>query len=147
MLAAAPRDVRMPSATGAHFALADELVADHSPDGQHPDVRPVDDAAGRADATDQGPVYRRVPGGDIVVPTGLVLVRFAEDDAAADHRDDLAGAGYELEQVPGYAPQAAWVRATSGDIADALRDIGRLGGLTGVVSVEAQMIGERSPRQ
>lgn len=144
MLAAAPRDVPMPTSASHRFALADELVADHGGDSQDPEVRPVD---AHADATDQGPVYRRVPGGDIVVPTGLVFVRFGEHDAAEDHRDDLSGAGYALEQVPGYAPHAAWVRAASGSIADALRNVGRLSGLSGVVSVEPQMIGERSRRE
>lgn len=146
LLAAAPREVTVTtSATQMRFALADDLVADHRPDNQAPTVHPVEHE-GTADASGMGPVYRRVPGGDIIVPTGRVLVRFGEHDSAENHRPEIEGAGYLLDQVPSYAPHAAWLRAPNGSITDALRNLEQLSRLTGVVSVEPQMIGERSKR-
>ncbi|HYO20449.1 MAG TPA: hypothetical protein VES02_17490, partial [Dermatophilaceae bacterium] len=127
------------------FALADDLVADHKPDSQAPSVHSVGHR-GAADASGMGPVYRRVPGGDIIVPTGRVLVRFGEHDRAENHRHELEGAGYLLDQVPSYAPHAAWLRAPNGSITDALRNLEQLSRLADVVSVEPQMIGERSNR-
>jgi hypothetical protein len=95
---------------------------------------------------DADPRYRRVPGGEVVVPTGRLLVRFEDAERAADHAVDLADVGFEVDEVLSYAPQAAWVRPASGSVVDALRGVERLSELPGVVAVEPQMIGKRAQR-
>jgi hypothetical protein len=95
------------------------------------------------DAPDTTAVYGTTPSGSPQVPTGLVSIRFAEDVRAQDQRDRLATAGYEIVRVPGYAPHAAWVRATSGSIRDSLEGIERLLALPGVQAVEPELLGER----
>ena len=128
------------------YELADDLVATPTSEGGM-DVRAAG-AVGREvdDGTALMPVYRRGAGGGAVVPTGRVLVRFAEGDRADAHREELAAAGYQLEQVLGYAPQAGWARAVSGSIADTLGHLHRLEALPGVENVEVQMVGEVARR-
>ena len=110
-------------------------------------VRPVAALGATADgAVAVGPVYRRGDGGGVAVPTGQALVRFPDGDTAEAHREELAAAGYEIAQVLGYAPQAAWVRATSGSIADALSNLDRLDAVPGIENVEVQMLSEASRR-
>lgn len=127
-----------------HYRLAEDLIAtaatDHPGGAPQMAVRAVD--AGDVDAAPVMPVYRRGEGGGVVVPTGRVLVRFADGDSADAHRDELAAAGYHLEEVLGYAPQAGWVRATSGSIADTLGHLDRLQDVPGVGNVEVQMVGD-----
>jgi hypothetical protein len=122
-----------------HYQLADDLVAMPSAEGVA--VRPLD-AADVDEVAPVLPVYRRGDGGGVVVPTGRVLVRFAAGDSAVAQRDELAAAGYDLEEVLGYAPQAGWVRATSGTIADTLGHLDRLEAVPGIENVEVQMVGE-----
>jgi hypothetical protein len=111
----------------------------------HPELRyELADEVGADPAA--GPVYRRVPSGEVVVPTGRVLVSFAEDDSAAKHEEDLQAAGYVVDQVLSYAPHAAWVRAATGDVTTALRSLDALAKVAGVVAVEPQMIGSSSKR-
>lgn len=93
-----------------------------------------------------GPVYRRVPGGEPVVPTGRVLVRFSPDQQAEARGADLATVGYEIDEVLSYAPSAAWVRSADGDVAGALASLDRLAALPDVENVEPQMIGTSAPR-
>ena len=92
-----------------------------------------------------GPVYAQ-PGGPLAVPTGLVFVRFREGTAAGARRADIERAGYELVQVPAYAPHAAWVCAQPGGIAAALQNSAALAALSGVENVEPQMLMERATR-
>jgi hypothetical protein len=91
-------------------------------------------------------VYRRVDGGGIAVPTGSVLVRFAEGEPVERHRRALEGAGFELVESLAYAPHAGWVRAADGTIVDALVGLSRLEDLPGIENVEPQMLSERRPR-
>jgi hypothetical protein len=103
---------------------------------------------GRPPATmteEVGPVYA-APDGSLVVPTGLLFVRFAEGTSAADRRDELERAGYELVQIPGYAPHAAWVRARTGGIPASLRNVAGLEAIPGVENVEPQMLREKAKR-
>jgi len=139
------------------YEIADDLIATHGgPEGPVPHalqlteaiaVQPVAEAgeapAGRATI---GPVYRRMPGGSLVVPTGRVLVRFAEGQAAERHREELADAGYDIEEVLSYAPHAAWLRACSGDVGDTLTHLDRLAANSGIENVEPEMVGEISRR-
>jgi hypothetical protein len=93
-----------------------------------------------------GPVYRASPGGALAVPTGRVFVRFRDGERVEGHRDDLSAAGYVLESVPAYAPQAGWLRPTSARVADALTNLDRLRELPGVKHVEPQLVMERARR-
>ena len=92
------------------------------------------------------PVYGLGANGAPAVPTGLVLVRFADEVPVEQRREELARAGYVVAEVLSYAPQAAWVRARDGDIAAALAGIDRLKAIPGVANVEPQMLRERVVR-
>lgn len=134
-----PRELAVSSSSpDQHYELDPELVAPE-PDAGPAAVLSSEKAAG-------GPVYRRSPGGDVVVPTGRVLVRFGPGQRVEEHRGELAAAGYTIDAVLSYAPHAAWVRATSGRTADALGHLDALGALHGVEHVEPQMIGEAARR-
>ena len=127
------------------YELAPDLVATPAVDGMAlRAARAVGDDVD--DDTPVMPVYRRGAGGGVVVPTGRVLVRFAEGDSADAHREELAAGGYELEEALSYAPHAGWARASSGSIADTLGHLDRLEALPGVENVEVQMVGEVARR-
>ena len=100
-----------------------------------------------ASAANLSPVYRLHPEGPLAVPTGLVLVRFGEGVVAETRREELARAGYEIEESLAYAPQAAWVRARSGKIAAALEGIPALQALPDIEHVEPQMLMQRVRRR
>ena len=86
------------------------------------------------------PVYALEPDGDRAVPSGRLFVRFEAGVQAITRSDDLARAGYEVLDIPQYASQTAWVRATDGDIAAALRGLDRLERVEDVENVEPQML-------
>lgn len=92
------------------------------------------------------PVYTPQGGESLAVPTGQVFIRFRENDTAEAHRNALEEAGYTIAQTLDYAPQAAWLRAASGDIADALAGVSKLGAIANVESIEPQMLMQRSLR-
>ncbi len=54
----------------------------------------------------------------------------------------VGAAGYDLEEVLSYAPQAGWASATSGSLADTLGQLHRLEAVPGIENVEVQMVGE-----
>jgi len=112
--------------------LAEDLAA---ADGEVVSV----DAAGSP--RELGPVYRRMPGGEPVVPTGRVLVRF---DDSADRTAVLASAGYRLSETLGYAPEAVWARAVEGGVVGALSGLDHLAASAGVVAAEPELISERT---
>jgi hypothetical protein len=91
------------------------------------------------------PVYVLRSGGQPQVPTGRVLVRFAEDEQAEAHRDDIERAGYRLVASPGYAPHAGWVESATGP-ATALQNLGRLESLPGLVHFEPELVGRQARR-
>jgi hypothetical protein len=156
LLAAAPRSLTLDTPAGrARYELAGDLIASHGVDHDPAPVLKLESegisvgragAATRALASELGPVYRHVPGGTLAVPTGRVLVRFGEDDLAVDHEADLGRAGFQVEEVLAYAPQAAWVRAKGGGVVDALRGLERLAALTGLQHLEPQLIAEQDKR-
>lgn len=91
-------------------------------------------------------VYGLEPGGSFAVPTGRIFVRFAEGVEASSQRRAIEQAGYTLDEVVSYAPNAAWVEARTGDIAQALSDLPRLEKLPQVENVEPQLLMERARR-
>lgn len=93
-----------------------------------------------------GPVYALQPGGAIAVPTGLVFMRFAEGTTVEKHLEEIKQAGYEVAESLSYAPHAAWLRARSGKMADALAHLDALEKIPEVQSVEPQMLMESARR-
>jgi hypothetical protein len=108
-------------------------------------VQKVDERGDPPDDGEVTAVYAQ-KAGPIAVPTGEVFVRFAEDVRAEARLEELSNAGYEVAKIPSYAPNAAWVRAQGGDVADSLRNIAALRRLPGVQNVEAQMAVELTRR-
>jgi hypothetical protein len=98
-------------------------------------------------AGDEGPVYSTGEDGPLAVPTGRVFVRLSEGLRAEDHRSQFGAAGFEIEQVPSYAPDAAWLRPREGGVAAALNGLHELERLAGVVHVEPQLLRERAARR
>jgi len=113
--------------------------------GEHPFLI-VDDAAifrgdGSAHAErKEGPVYEVQPGGTPAVPTGRVFLRFAKHVDAEKREDEIRKAGYRVVEKIKWAPQAVWVEASSGEVADSLRNLNKLERIDDVENVEAQMI-------
>ncbi|MCP9932004.1 hypothetical protein KBY82_14575 [Cyanobium sp. AMD-g] len=92
------------------------------------------------------PVYGQVGSDELAVPTGALFLRFRQGDRAKDHRAALEQAGCRIASLPDHAPEAAWLRASSGSIADALGGLDRLRDLPGVESVEPQLLRRRAHR-
>ncbi len=92
------------------------------------------------------PVYAQAGSDELAVPTGAIFLRVRTGDRANDHCAALEQAGFHITQVPDHAPEAAWLRATSGSIADALGCLDRLRELPGVESVEPQLLRRRTLR-
>ena len=107
-------------------------------------------ARGRNAATAKSPavapVYRLGADGPLAVATGLVFVRFKDDVLVESRRDALRRAGYEVVDILAYAPNAAWLRARSGEIADALSQTAALEALADVEHVEPQMLMQAARR-
>ena len=104
---------------------------------------------GEPNQSEQGklsPVYTLQPNGSVAVPTGLVFIRFAEGVDVKSQREVINRAGYEIAQSLDYAPHAAWLRAQSGNIADAIARIPQLKAIPKVENIEAQMLIERGLR-
>src|SRR5262245_38533375 len=93
-----------------------------------------------------GPVYELGPGGSLAVPTGLVFIRLRDGIDAASRQREIEQAGFELKDIVPYAPNAAWLKARSGSIADSLTGISKLTALADVESVEPQMLMKGSAR-
>jgi hypothetical protein len=85
-------------------------------------------------------------GSALVVPTGLVFVRFAPEIEATSQRGELEKLGYRVAQSPPYAQNAAWLRNEDGDAAVALKRIPALEKLPKVENVEPQMLSSRALR-
>ncbi|MEA5627217.1 hypothetical protein [Nostoc sp. UHCC 0251] len=121
-------------ATGAILVLNDGAIA----------VFP-----GEPNQSEQGtltPIYTIQPNGSLAVPTGLVFIRFAEGVNVESQREIINRAGYEVAQSLPYAPHTAWLRAQSGNIADAIAGIPQLEAIPKVENIEPQMLMEKSLR-
>ncbi|MFW9259568.1 hypothetical protein [Nostoc sp. CALU 546] len=92
------------------------------------------------------PIYTVLPNGSLAVPTGLVFIRFTEGVDVDSQRELINRAGYEVAQTLSYAPHTAWLRAQSGNIADAIAKIPQLEAIPNVENVEPQMLMERGLR-
>jgi hypothetical protein len=92
------------------------------------------------------PVYTLQNNGTLAVPTGMLFIRFAEDVDITSQTAAINHAGYEIAQTLAYAPQAGWLRAKTGKIADALTGISQLLAIPNVENVEPQMLMEKRSR-
>lgn len=106
----------------------------------------ADERRRAAASSELRPVYELQPGGTPAVPTGQVFIRFREGVAVEERLREIEQAGYEIAQSLEYAPHAAWLRARSGEIADALADIRALEKIADVENVEPQMLMQRASR-
>ena len=93
-----------------------------------------------------GPVYTNASGTSFAVPTGRVFLRLHEGHKVEALRDALERAGFVIEQVPVYAPHAAWLMPESGDVASALSALPQLAQLDAVASVEPELLARRAQR-
>ncbi|MEH1866249.1 MAG: hypothetical protein V7K69_14775 [Nostoc sp.] len=104
---------------------------------------------GEPNQSEQGklsPVYTIEPNGSLAVPTGLVFIRFAEGVDVKSQHEAINRAGYEVVENLDYAPHAAWLRAQSGNIVDAIAKIPQLEAIPKVENIEPQMLMERGLR-
>jgi hypothetical protein len=90
------------------------------------------------------PSYELPGGGVAASPTGRILVRFANADTMEKRRKDIEAAGYVIDEILSYAPQAAWVRAASGDAGEGLSGVTKLEAIAGIEEVEPQMLRPRA---
>lgn len=99
-------------------------------------------AAGQA----LSPVYAPLGGDSLAVPTGQVFLRLRAGETLATHREALQQAGFTITRELDYAPQGAWICASSGSIAEALSGLSALRSIDGVESVEPQLLMQRARR-
>lgn len=92
------------------------------------------------------PVYE-LPGGALGVPTGRLFARFREGTDARAQSRVLKGVGYEIVEIPGWAPHAAWIRAAGGDLRRSLENLPALEGVAGIEKVEPQMLARAARRR
>lgn len=145
-------EVRSSEGQAMRYHLAPEFYARHSSTPLSPDDRLVQ-RLDEAFVVFQGPapssamadgsiaaVYRAQPSGMLAVPTGRLWIRFAEGIDVEKKREAMAKAGFNVDEAPPWAKHAAWLRASSGKIADALVATQHLKALDGVEHVEPQML-------
>lgn len=104
---------------------------------------------GEPNQSEQGtlsPIYTLQPNGSLAVPTGLIFIRFAEGVDVKSQREVINRVGYEIVESLDYAPHTAWLRAQSGNIADAIARISQLEAIPKVENIEPQMLMERGLR-
>lgn len=92
------------------------------------------------------PVYAPLGGDSLAVPTGQVFLRFRAGETAAAHREALQQEGFTITRELDYAPEGAWICASSGSIAEALSGLSALRSIDGVESVEPQLLMQRAWR-
>ncbi len=92
------------------------------------------------------PVYAPLGGDSLAVPTGQVFLRFRAGETVAAHREALQQAGFTITRELDYAPEGAWICASSGSIAEALSGLSALRSIDGVESVEPQLLMQRAWR-
>ena len=85
-------------------------------------------------------VYSLSSGGGTAVPTGRLFVRFDDQVDAHTQQFALRELGFEIERVPPYATNAAWIVSASSRPEDALHNIEKIRALPNVAHVEPQML-------
>lgn len=95
------------------------------------------------------PVYSSSSDGPLAVPTGRVFVRLARNMAPSTRRAKFEAAGFVVDQLLSYAPNAAWLRPVRGGISHALAPtaLQELRAIAGVEHVEPQLLMSREFKQ
>lgn len=101
---------------------------------------------GEDERSEARPVYE-LPGGAPGVPTGLLFARFREGTDAAAQAPALHRVGYEIVEIPRWAPHAAWIRAAGGDVSRSLANVAALERVEGLERVEPQMLTRAARRR
>lgn len=86
------------------------------------------------------PVYALELNGLLAVPTGLILIRYTDNVAAASRKQAIERIGYIIDQELAYAPQALWLKSANGDTVFALNNASLLEAQENVENVEPQML-------
>ena len=86
------------------------------------------------------PVYALATNGPFAVPTGLILIRYADNVSAVSRKNVIQRIGYIIDQELPYAPQALWLKSANNDTAFALNNVSQLEAQTDVANVEPQML-------
>jgi hypothetical protein len=125
-----------------HFAVQ-HGTAPASPEAAgHIGIYPIDEYRPEVHGTQPTPVYSPGQGPSLAVPTGLVFVRLSPDLKIEDRTKNFEDAGYKLAKTVSYAPNAGWLRPTSGKLSDALANASKLNGVAGIENVEPQMLSQ-----
>ena len=93
-----------------------------------------------------GSVYSLSSSDSLVVPTGLVFIRFSSKVKVDTRQAEIEKAGYQVFKKLNYAPHTAWLKAKSGKISDSLLKIADLEAISDVENVEPQMLQESYKR-
>lgn len=146
-----PKQLQIGSPDPAAYELkADYYALNYDPDTTPPAqaIATIDGIAIFAGAPIDPSVATAVyglSGQALAVPTGQVFVRFSSGNAA-DRQAAIAAAGYRIAEILDYAPEAAWLQASSGTIADALTQLAALQALADIAAIEPQLLMARSFR-
>ncbi len=97
-------------------------------------------ATGAPAGGDDLPVYRVGERGPLAVATGQVHVRLGAGASLRARDAELRAMGFEIAQVPSWAPHSGLLRALGGGVAAALRGIEALRALDGVEAVEPELL-------
>jgi hypothetical protein len=133
-----------------HFAVHTQPAKDGATGsiGEHITIYPKDRFSGLGiKPSDWSPVYSLAEGGTYAVPTGKVFVRLADGEKLADHADRVRAAGYAIDQILSYSPNAGWLRPEGSSIARGLAGLQVLAAIPGVVNVEPQMISKAARKE
>ena len=151
---------QLPAGAGTTYELRQDLYAvTRSPeDLDAGPITVINDDAQTAIAIYEGvpqspaestPVYASGGDGPLAVPTGRVFVRLAPGLSPSTRRAGFKAAGFSIEQLLAYAPNAAWVRPISGGVAHSLSApaLRALRAVPGVEHVEPQLLMARIPKR
>lgn len=92
------------------------------------------------------PAYNYEGGPVSFVPTGRIFVRVGSAADIRDFKNEIAGAGFAIEEPHPKFDFAAWVTASSGQKSEALRQCEALGNIDGVENAEPEMLSASSVR-
>jgi hypothetical protein len=147
-----PKMVRVGTGKSAvDFKLRPTHFAVQHPEGQpggteddlseeHIGIYPIEAYQRQIHGPQPVPVYSPKDSPSFAVPTGMIFVRLSPGLKIEDRAKKFEDAGYELAKIVSYAPNAGWLRAKSGKVADALANAPRLNAVAGVENVEPQML-------
>jgi hypothetical protein len=86
------------------------------------------------------PVYAAAENTPPAVATERLFLSLRDDLAIDSVRDDIDTLGFDIDDLPAYAPHSAWLRPKSGLVVDALSKLERLRALPGAARVDPQLL-------